>query len=277
LPERIPDVPRVFVSYSWDDDAHKAWILDFATRLQGESGIQVILDRWHLHPGQERLHFMEQAVSTSDFVIVVATPNYKYRADNRLGGVGYESGAISAELADSFTIDKFIPVLRNGSFQDSTPIYLKGRVGVDLSGEPYKESEYEQLIRTIYGEPFRPPALGKRPDFTKVVSASADFPLHTMWVLDNDQQVQRPNGLSYARYDKQGKWITAVVRLWDLEKGPRYSFETFEGDKQTDEVFVDTKEQVLSRFIAYHRGMLKDGYKRMVFTPGPDPDFNVLR
>ena len=67
------------------------------------------------------------------------------------------------------------------------------------------------------------------------------------------------------------------MRFWGLENGPRYSFETFEGDKQTDEVFVDTKEQVLSRFIDYHRGMLKDGYKRMVFTPGPDPDFNVLQ
>lgn len=277
LPERIQDVPRVFVSYSWDDDAHKTWVLEFATNLQGESGVQVILDRWHLHPGQERLHFMEQAVSTSDFVIVVATPNYKHRADNRLGGVGYEAGAITGELAGNFTIDKFIPALRNGSFQDSIPIYLKGRVGVDLSNDPYKPSEYEQLIRTVYGEPLQPPLLGKRPDFTKLISSSGTFPPPTMWVVADERATQRPNGISYARYDKQGKWITAVVRLWDLGEKPSYSFETFEVDRQTSEEFLDTKDEVLSRFFEYHLSMLKDGYKRMVFTPGPDPDFNVLQ
>jgi hypothetical protein len=26
LPPRIEDVPRAFVSYSWDDEAHKAWV-----------------------------------------------------------------------------------------------------------------------------------------------------------------------------------------------------------------------------------------------------------
>jgi hypothetical protein len=277
LPPRIEDVPRAFVSYSWDDEAHKAWVLEFATRLQGESGVQIILDRWHLHPGQERLHFMEQAVATSDFVIIVGTEKYAQRADNRQGGVGYEAGVITSEMAEHLLTNKFIPALRRGSFKKSLPIYLKGRIGVDLSADPYSESEYERLTRVLYGEPIQPPLLGKKPNFNQ-------WPKSTVIPKESESSVemtppgsQRPNGLSYARYDKNGKWITAVVRLWTIGGKQSYSFETFEGDKLASEEFMDTKDEVLTRFFEYHRHMIKDGYKRMVFTPGPDPEFGVLQ
>jgi hypothetical protein len=274
LPSRIHDVPRAFVSYSWDDESHKAWVLEFATRLQGESGVQIILDRWHLHPGQERLHFMEQAVTTSDFVIIVGTEKYAQRADNRQGGVGYEAGAITSEMAEQLLTNKFIPALRRGSFQKSLPIYLKGRLGVDMSADPYSESEYERLTRVLYGEPIQPPPLGKKPDFGRTTNPPVAPESPAVITMP---ATQRPNGISYARYDKQGKWITAVVRLWEIGGKQSYSFETIEGDKLVGEEFMDTKDEVLSRFFEYHRSMLKDGYKRMVFTPGPDPEFNVLQ
>jgi hypothetical protein len=277
LPPRIQDVPRAFVSYSWDDEAHKAWVLEFATRLQGESGIQIILDRWHLHPGQERLHFMEQAVTTSDFVIIVGTVNYAQRADNRQGGVGYEAGVITSEMAEHLLSNKFIPALRRGSFQESLPLYLKGRLGVDLSANPYSEAEYERLTRVIFGEPIQPPPLGKKPDFSQTPKTPVAPKESTSLVGMRAATTQRPNGISYARYDKQGEWITAVVRLWEIGGKQSYSFETIERDKLVSEEFMDTKEEVLSRFFDYHRGMLKDGYKRMVFTPGPDPEFSVLQ
>ena len=78
-----PGVPRALFSYSWDGEEHNKWVLALAERLQGESGIQILLDQWYLHPGDDRLHFMEQGVSTSDFVIVVCTPTYAERANRR--------------------------------------------------------------------------------------------------------------------------------------------------------------------------------------------------
>jgi len=62
LPARIDGVPRVFLSYSWEGDEHKTWVRGLAERLQ-EDGIQILFDKWYLKLGQDKLYFMEQAVS----------------------------------------------------------------------------------------------------------------------------------------------------------------------------------------------------------------------
>jgi hypothetical protein len=158
--------PRALLSYSWDGPEHRQWVTKFAERLRGESGVEIIFDRWHLNPGDDKLHFMEQAVADSNFVIVVCTPTYAERANKRQGGVGYESMVITAELAELILTNKFIPVLRKGTWALSLPIYLKSRMGVDLSDEPYQEDEYERLLRVLHGDPIQPPPLGSKPDFS---------------------------------------------------------------------------------------------------------------
>ena len=114
LSKSATGAPRAFLSYSWDGQQHQQWVAKFAERLQGESGVEIIFDRWHLNPGDDKLHFMEQAVADSNFVIVICTPTYAERANKRQGGVGYESMVITAELAEHILTNKFIPVLRKG-------------------------------------------------------------------------------------------------------------------------------------------------------------------
>ena len=70
-------------------------------------------------PGADRTHFMEQGVANSDFVVVICTPGYAERANNREGGVGYESMVITGMLAESILDKKFIPVLRGGTWKES--------------------------------------------------------------------------------------------------------------------------------------------------------------
>jgi hypothetical protein len=161
------DAPRAFLSYSWDGPEHKQWVSQFAERLRRESGVDIIFDAWHLNPGHDKLHFMEQAVAESDFVIVICTPTYGERANKREGGVGYESMVITSELAEHILTNKFIPVLRKGSWTSSMPIYLKSRMGVNLSDESYSEDEYEKLLRVLHVEPIQPPPIGSKPDFSK--------------------------------------------------------------------------------------------------------------
>lgn len=167
-------VPRVFLSYSWDDPAHQRWVREFADRLQGESGIEVIFDQWHLQPGDDKLHFMEQGVSKAGFVIIVCTPNYAERANLRSGGVGYESMVVTAELAEHMETKKFIPVLRMGTWDSAMPIYFKSKLGVNLSGEHYDEQEYVNLLRAIHREPVQPPPIGKRPDFSQETKSKSE-------------------------------------------------------------------------------------------------------
>jgi hypothetical protein len=72
---------------------------------------------------QNPLH--EQAIATSDFVIVICTDKYAKRADNREGGVGCESTVITGQMAEDILTNKFLPVLRSGTYKTATPIYLK--------------------------------------------------------------------------------------------------------------------------------------------------------
>ena len=159
--------PRALLSYSWEGLEHRRWVSEFAERLQGESGVEIIFDQWHLNPGNDKLHFMERAVADSNFVIVVCTPIYAERANERRGGVGYESMVITAELAEHILTNKFIPVLRKGTWASSQPTYLKSRMGVNLSDDPYHEDEYERLLRVLHGEPIQPPPIGSKPEFSR--------------------------------------------------------------------------------------------------------------
>jgi hypothetical protein len=149
-----------FMSYSWDDDAHKAWVLDLAARLRG-CGIDVTLDQWHLVPGDQLPQFMETAVRDSDFVLVVCTPRYKDRSDKRMGGVGYEGDIMTAEVMSSRNQRKFIPILRRGKWADAAPSWLLGKYHLDLSGDPYSQAQFHDLLTTLQGTRPKAPPLGR--------------------------------------------------------------------------------------------------------------------
>lgn len=90
--------PKVFISYSWTSEEHVAWVLDLAEKLV-DDGVDVILDRWDLKPGQDKYHFMEQMVKdeTVTKVLIVCDKAYADKADRRAGGVGTETQIISRD------------------------------------------------------------------------------------------------------------------------------------------------------------------------------------
>src|SRR5690606_24689002 len=118
----IENIPTVFISYSWDSIEHETWILDLATKLR-ENGVDAILDKWDLGSlGKPLPHFMEIAITKSQRVICVMTPNYNKKADNLAGAVGYEYSIMSAEIVtDGINTSKFIPLFRNGNDADAIP------------------------------------------------------------------------------------------------------------------------------------------------------------
>ena len=147
---------KVFISYSWDDDVHKAWVEKLATDLN--KYVYVILDQWDLRVGNDMAHFMEQSVSQSDKVLCILTPNYKQKCDSRKGGSGYESSLISAEIVRVNPPSKFIPILRSGDFVNSCPLSLSPKLGLDFSSNDpviYKEM-LKKLLSEIKEESLRP-------------------------------------------------------------------------------------------------------------------------
>ena len=159
MPDLNPTAPKAFISYSWDDDAHKDWVKQLAARLRRE-GVEVTLDRWHSAPGDQIPRFMERAVRENSFVIAICTPKFKERSDERKGGVGYEGDIMTAYALKGADDKKFIPVLRRGSWDEAVPTWLLGRAYVDLSKDPYSESAYEDLLQTLLGTREKAPRVG---------------------------------------------------------------------------------------------------------------------
>ena len=138
----------VFISYAWEDDDHRDWIKSLATQLRHDS-VRVLLDQREMAPGDQLPEFMAQAISQSKYVVIACTPRYKERSEAGLGGVAYEGDIMTAEVLHNRAHRKFIPVLRRGRWEAAAPTWLKGKLYVDLSGDPYSADAYSDLLNTL--------------------------------------------------------------------------------------------------------------------------------
>ncbi len=270
LPQAIADGrPTVFVSYSYDSEEHKEWVLQLAARLKEKGGVNVILDRWNLRKGHDRAHFMETGIVSSKFVLVVCTPEYARKADERTGGVGYEAMIITAQLAQDILQAKFIPVLREGGWNSALPTWLQARIGTDLKGDPYSEEEYEELVRELHGDYLKPPPLGPKPVFPEKIYRTVPGPQPQGLVpaatpedktsARTDMYSTKANAIAYAFYETKGpdaKQYKAFVRPAD-NVGERFTLETSDGEVDEGSLAETARD--------YHlvdQERLQDGYSR---------------
>lgn len=163
--------PKVFISYSWSGAEHERFVLELATSLRTH-GVDAILDKWRLRPGQDKFVFMESMVTDADVVkvLVLCDAKYKEKADARTGGVGTESQIISQELYGKVAQSKFIPVVceRGEDGEDFLPVFMKGRIFVDISSEEKYGEGLDELLRLIFEQPLYPePSMGEAPAFLK--------------------------------------------------------------------------------------------------------------
>lgn len=161
--ENIDQSPKVFISYSWDDEKHEDWVLQLATDLRSTYGIDVILDKWETKLGKPLPDFMANSVSESKRVICIMTPNYKKKSDGLKGGVGLEYSIISSEIQRDIKTEKFIPLFRSG---EDAPIFLQGRNFIDMRDDTQYDEKIEELARDILGNPkHKKPTLGETAKF----------------------------------------------------------------------------------------------------------------
>lgn len=154
--------PTAFISYSWDDQDHRAWVASLAERLRRD-GVDVKIDKWHVVPGDQLPAFMEREICSNSFVLIICTPNYKKKSDSRKGGVGYEGDIMTAEVFTTQNHRKFIPVLARGRWEDVAPSWIAGKYYVDLSDPERFERQYEDLHSTIADLRPSAPPLGPVP------------------------------------------------------------------------------------------------------------------
>lgn len=126
----------VFISYSWEDEIHNTKVHRFVERLRNND-IQVLYDR-DMSLGERFTDFMEM-INKCDYVLFLCTPTYQEKADSGVGGVKFEKNIITVELYEKGNERKFIPVLFSGIWNESLPIWAKGKLGIDYREESDKE------------------------------------------------------------------------------------------------------------------------------------------
>lgn len=140
--------PTVFISYSWTPIENQKYVFDLVSKLTCD-GITVIYDKNDLLPGQDKNYFMENTLTTNeiDNVLVICNKDYAAKADERLGGVGYESEIILTQLQSQPLQRKVIPVVieTNEKGEAYLPTFLKSRLYIDLT----QESGYDDLLSSI--------------------------------------------------------------------------------------------------------------------------------
>lgn len=199
--------PRLFVSYSWDDEAHKQWVSHLASRLVND-GVDVILDQWIVRLGSNLPAFMAKSYAQADFILLVLTPDYKQKEARGRGGVHFEASMVTGEMLSDSPDGRFIPALRRGSWGDATPPWAIGLNRLDLSGNPYAESQYRALLEHLQGirptrRPRGPVSVDTRGDLVrdlKGVLASCVVANACQWQLKESQVVKgiaKPDASGY--------------------------------------------------------------------------------
>lgn len=173
---KIPH-PKVFISYAWTSDAYTNRVASFAAELQ-KIGVEVLFDKFEMKPGNELNAFMERSVNDASVtnVLLLLNKTYADKANNREGGVGKETQIISEEIYNKTTQTKFIPVVfeKGSKGEIYRPAYLGSTYFVDLSDSQKYDSEFQLLVKSLYGESvYRKPELGNPPEWvTEEISFS---------------------------------------------------------------------------------------------------------
>ena len=154
--------PQAFISYSWDSPEHRAWVTQLAISLR-QNGVEVVLDQWHVRPGEDLAHFMIRSVRESDRVLMICTDPYVQKAQQRQGGVGYEQMLVTGQMMREVGTAKFIPIIRQSGHPRRLPDELAGRMYVDLSDGSEQHLNLQHLVRELHDMAVSLPPLGQRP------------------------------------------------------------------------------------------------------------------
>lgn len=199
--------PKLFISYSWTNPDHEAWVLRLAVDLR-ESGVDVILDKWDLKEGHDAHAFMEKMVTDPEIkkVILVCDKAYVDKTDGRSGGVGAEAQIISGEIYNKQAQDKFVAIVkeRGDDGRAYVPVYYRSRIYIDLSDPGTFSENFERLLRWAYDQPlYKKPEIGAKPDFLRneadgaVILATSSRLKRALDALRNNRQYAIPATAEY--------------------------------------------------------------------------------
>lgn len=138
----------VFISYSYDNHSHEQWVKHFADTLKAY-GVKTIFDK-DLPYGSDLSSFMVKGIQDADVVLVVGTPTYLQKTQqSETTGVKFEDVIITNSLMVNIDANKFIPILRQGTYSGSFPLLLSHRKGIDFSDDSKFDEKIKELLQAL--------------------------------------------------------------------------------------------------------------------------------
>jgi hypothetical protein len=167
--------PRAFISYSHDSAEHKEMVHRFASFLRAEVGIRVELDVWSDDGRRDWSLWAIQKLKHTDFVLVIASPAYRRRADGDAPShEGRGAQFEAAMIRDGLTRDlagmtrRVLPVVLPGRSIDDIPAFLNAYSTTHYIISEFTLDGVEDLRVALTGTSlYSPPPLGT---FRPVVS-----------------------------------------------------------------------------------------------------------
>lgn len=166
--------PSCFISYAWGDDAQERWVHGLWKDLEN-AGVRVTLDRKdNPNIGANIARFISDAITESDFVIIVGTPEYwqKYKnKDPEMGSVvASEVDLVNERLIGATEAEKatVLTLLLEGDKKSSLPPTMWGKVYADFRHDDLYFASLFDLVLTLYGIPFGHPAMADLRDDLRV-------------------------------------------------------------------------------------------------------------
>jgi len=176
--------PACFISYAWGAPDQERWVEKMLAMDLQKAGINVLLDRWHnAQIGASVARFVER-IMKSDRVIMVGTPLYHRKYENKEAGTGYVVAAEVDVIANRLLgteaqKESVLPLLLQGEKSESLPPLLQGRVYADFRDESGYFTTAFDLILSLYRLPPTHPAVadlreslrepGKPPDEAQAI------------------------------------------------------------------------------------------------------------
>ncbi len=153
--------PTCFVSYAWGDPVHEQWVLRLTDDLC-KTDINAVLDQLNNAVIGANVPRFASRIEKSDFIIVVGTPSYRQKYENKLS----QYGSMVAAEVDLINVrltgteeqkTSVLPILLAGEERISFPPLLHRRVYGDFRQEKGYFVSLFDLVLTIYRVPFDDP------------------------------------------------------------------------------------------------------------------------
>lgn len=145
------------ISYAHESEPHKAQVRELVTALS-ENGIDVDFDMKHIHRRMDWGLWVENSITTADYVIVVASDTYRRAArcdDGTHPGVQFEAAILRDLLhGDRATwLRKILPVVLPGHRIDHVPLFLQPRVASRYVVDSIDAAGLTELLGVLTGRP----------------------------------------------------------------------------------------------------------------------------